>query len=108
MSLRQSAPEISTKPLARALRKFAAQRNCLTISSVSQTRSRQNAELGRTVYCVARPLLPWRVLEIQVQQFKIGDARSSVVAYRIMKITEHRKAYAATPLLAIVDRVLYL
>ena len=46
LSLMQSAPEISTKPLARALRKFAAQRDYLTIS-LSQARSRQNAH-----YCV--------------------------------------------------------
>jgi hypothetical protein len=44
----KSAPDASTKPLARALRKFAAQRDYLTIS-VIQTGSSQKVEPGRTV-----------------------------------------------------------
>jgi hypothetical protein len=53
----RSAPDASTKPLARALRKFAAQRDCLTIS-VIQTGSSQKVEPGRTVLHVLCPNQP--------------------------------------------------
>jgi hypothetical protein len=96
MSLLRSAPEISTKPLARALRKFAAQRDCLTIS-VIKTRCQPPNRL-HCVLCStpsARTHLLWRVPKLQVQHVKTGDARPSVHSLCIMIILEHRKAYAA-------------
>jgi hypothetical protein len=84
MRLMRSAPEISTKPLARALRKFAAQRDCLTISVIKTGSSLQ---ASRTVCFVARPqrALIYHgacgVPKLEVQYFAIGDARSSVAVY---------------------------
>jgi hypothetical protein len=99
----KSAPDASTKPLARALCKFAAQRDCLTIS-VIQTGSSQKVEPGRTVLhvlCQTSPSthLPWRVLRRQV--YRNQDRRCTFICSTII---EHRKAYAAIRCLPSADK----
>jgi hypothetical protein len=97
----KSAPDASTKPLARALRS-SAERLSDNLSHLDWFKS----ESRIWSHCVARPLssqpsthLPWRVLRRQV--YRNQDRRCTFICSTII---EHRKAYAAIRCLPSADK----